>query len=93
MTAPIFDFATRRAELEAGLDETALAALPALRATHQAAKTAAEDAQYRCALFVQRVNYVTRHGVDECSPGLLQLLADERRARDVANGVAERARR
>ncbi len=89
---PTFDYSSERTRLEAELED-ALAELPALRSTHMAAKTAAEDACWRFNSFLLRVNAATRHGADEASPALLDQLHEERRLRDIANGAAERARR
>jgi len=88
---PKFDFSARRAELEAELAPV-VAGLQALRAAAAAAKEAAEVAQYRFDTFVKRLNSATRHGQDEASPILFELLEDERLALRAANGTATKAR-
>jgi hypothetical protein len=88
---PNFDFSARRAELEAELNAVA-AELPALRIAAAAAKDAAETALHRFNNFVRRLNSATRHGRDEASPILFELLDDERLALRAANGAATKAR-
>jgi hypothetical protein len=92
MQTPQFDFSGQRAALQAELED-ALAELTALRSSHMAVKTAAEDACWRFNNFVLRLNAASRHGADECAPVLLNQLHEERRLRDIANGAAERAKR
>jgi hypothetical protein len=88
---PKFDFSARRAELEAELEAVA-AQLPALRAAAAAAKEVAETALHRFNNFAKRFNAATRHGRDEVSPALLDMLQDERLALRKANGTATKAR-
>jgi hypothetical protein len=88
---PKFDFSARRAELEAELNAVA-AQLPAFRAAAAAAKDAAETALHRFNNFAKRFNAATRHGQDEVSPALLDMLEDERLALRKANGAATKAR-
>jgi hypothetical protein len=88
---PKFDFSDRRAELEAELAEVA-SSLPALRAAAATAKEAAEFAQHRYANFLQRAHLATRHGQDEASPALRQMLDDELQLMRKANGAASLAR-
>jgi hypothetical protein len=88
---PKFDFSARRAELEAELAEVA-SGLPALRAAAATAKEAAELAQHRYGNFVKRANLATRHGQDEASPALRQMLDDELQLMRRANGAASLAR-
>ena len=89
---PKFDFSARRAELEEELEAVA-AQLPSLRAAAAAAKEAAEAALHRFNNFAKRFNAATRHGQDEVSPALLDMLHDERLALRASNGTAMKARR
>ena len=89
---PKFDFSARRAELEAELAPV-VAGLQALRAAAAAAKEAAEAALHRFNNFAKRFNAATRHGQDEVSPALLDMLHDERLALRASNGTAMKARR
>jgi hypothetical protein len=58
-----------------------------------AAKDAAETALHRFNNFAKRFNAATRHGQDEVSPALLDMLHDERLALRASNGTAMKARR
>lgn len=81
-----------RAEVEAALG-AALAERPALLAAHQAAARRAHDAQHQFENVQLRVARATRHGQDEVTGAVLQLVADERRRRGTAAAAATRAKK
>jgi hypothetical protein len=88
----MMDIDTIRAETEAALRE-ALGERPALLAEFEAAARQAHDAQRAFEIFQIRIARATRHGGDEASAVVLQLVDEERRTRDVAAAAGELARR
>jgi hypothetical protein len=81
-----------RAEVEAAL-HAAIAERAELLAAHQGAARAAHDAQHRFENVQLRVARATRHGQDEVTGAVLQLVANERRRRDQSAAAATLAKR